>query len=103
GDLLVEDAGLLIADGRTPRVDDLFLWSRLMERGGPFPAGERLIAAVRAGEFDAVVTEVDLADILVAPAYERERWHPSLVKAVLDGYRLSRLAEGLYVYERGRP
>ncbi|HUQ40858.1 MAG TPA: glycosyltransferase family 39 protein, partial [Candidatus Limnocylindrales bacterium] len=25
GDLLVEDAGLLIADGRTPRVDDLFL------------------------------------------------------------------------------
>jgi len=102
GDLLVEDSGLLVADGRSPRVDDLFLWSRLMERGS-FLAGERLIAAVRTGEFDAVVSEVDLAGISTAPTYERERWHPSLVEAVLGRYRLSRQAEGLYVYERRSP
>jgi hypothetical protein len=99
GDLLVEDSGLLVAAGRIPRVDDLFLWSRLMDRG--FPAGERLLSAVRAGEFDAVVSEVDLASIATAPTYEQERWHRLLVDAVLFRYRLARQAEGLYVYERG--
>jgi hypothetical protein len=99
GDLLVEDSGLLIADRRTPRVDDLFLWSRLMERG-PFPEGERLIAALRAAEFDGVVSEVDLASIATAPTYERERWHPRLVDAVLAAYRLARKDRGMYVYER---
>jgi hypothetical protein len=99
GDLLVEDSGLLVADGRRPRVDDLFLWSRLMDRGS-FPAGERLLAAVRAGEFDAVISEVDLANIATAPTYEQERWHPLLADAVLARYRLARRAEGLYVYER---
>jgi hypothetical protein len=99
GDLLVEDAGLLVADGRPPRVDDLFLWSRLMDRGS-FPEGERLLAAVRAGEFDGVVSEVDLSNIATAPAYERERWHPRLVDAVLARYRLARQAGGMYIYER---
>jgi hypothetical protein len=102
GDLLVEDSGLLVADGRSPRVDDLFLWSRLMERGS-FPPGDRLLAAVRAGEFDAVVSEADLETVSTAPTYERERWHPRLVDAVLGRYRLSRRAEGLYVYERRSP
>ncbi len=99
GDLLVEDSGLLVADGRTPRVDDLFLWSRLMDRGA-FPDGERLLAAVRAGEFDGVISEVDLAGISTAPTYERERWHPLLVDVVLSRYRLARQAGGMYVYER---
>lgn len=97
GNLLVEDSGLLVADGRNPRVDDLFLWSRLMERGD-FPAGERLIATVRAGGFDAIVSEADLARLPEAPLYERQRWHPALVVAVLDRYQLERETTGLFVY-----
>lgn len=99
GDLLVEDAGLLIADGREARVDDLFLWSRLVERGG-FPAGERLISTVQAGGFDAIVSETDLARLPEAPLYERQRWHPALVSAVLDRYQLERETTGLFVYRR---
>jgi hypothetical protein len=99
GDLLVEDSGLLLADGREPRVDDLFLWSRLMERGD-FPAGDRLLATVRGGGFDAVVSETDLGRIDLAPAYERQRWHPALVTAVLDRYQLERETTGLFVYRR---
>ena len=99
GDLLVEDSGLLVADGREPRVDDLFLWSRLMELGD-FPAGDRLVAAVRNGGFDAVVSETDLAAIERAPTYERQRWHPALVSAVLDRYQLERETTGMFVYRR---
>jgi len=99
GDLLVEDAGLLIADGREARVDDLFLLSRLMERGD-FPAGERLISTVRSGGFDAIVSETDLARLSQAPAFERQRWHTSLVNAVLDRYQLEGETIGLFVYRR---
>ncbi|HZP97666.1 MAG TPA: hypothetical protein VFC31_15210 [Candidatus Limnocylindria bacterium] len=99
GDLLVEDAGLLVADGRVPKVDDLFLWSRLLDRGA-LPERDRLLDAVSAGEFDAVVSEVDLSRIAAAPAYERQRWHPRLVDAVLARYRLTREADGLFVYQR---
>lgn len=99
GDLLVEDAGLLVADNREPRVDDLFLWSRLMERGN-FPQGDRLLSTVRAGGFDAVVSEFDLARLSEAPLYERQRWHPALVNAVLDAYQLEQVTSGLFVYRR---
>jgi hypothetical protein len=99
GDLLVEDAGLLVADGREPKVDDLFLWSRLTERGN-FPAGDRLVSMVRAGGFDAIVSEVDLAHLSQAPLYERQRWHPLLVTAVLERYQLEREMTGLFVYRR---
>jgi len=99
GDLLVEDSGLLVADGREPLVDDLFLWSRLMERGD-LPAGDRLMATVRNGGFDAVVSEADLAAIEQAPTYERQRWHPALVSAVLDRYQFERKTTGLFVYRR---
>jgi hypothetical protein len=99
GDILVEDAGLLVADGRVPRVDDLFLWSRLMERGN-FPAGDRLLSTVRKGTFDAIVTEADLTHLSEAPFYERQRWHPALVVAVLDNYQLERETTGLFVYRR---
>ncbi|MEX2046327.1 MAG: hypothetical protein WEE03_04125 [Chloroflexota bacterium] len=99
GDLLVEDAGLLIADGREARVDDIFLWSRLMGRAD-FPEGERLLSTVREGGFDAIVSEFDLARLSQAPLYERQRWHPALVSAVLDRYRFEREAAGLFVYRR---
>lgn len=99
GNLLVEDAGLLVADGRVPPVDDLFLWSRLMERGN-FPAGDRLLSTVREGTFDAIVTEADLARLSEAPLYERQRWHPALVTAVLSRYQLDGETIGLFVYRR---
>jgi len=104
GVLLVEDSGLLVANGREPIVDDLFLWSRVHATGRPFPEGEALLAAVRSTRFDAIVSEADLQRLDGAPGYEGQRWHPDLVAAVLDRYELSRHLEGagnspgLFVY-----
>jgi hypothetical protein len=106
--LLVEDSGLLVANGLQPAVDDVFLWSRLRARevsgGLAFPAGEQLIAAVRAGRFDAVVTDVDLASLDLIGGFERQRWHPDLVSAVLERYALlpspDRVPASLFVYTR---
>jgi len=92
GLVLAEDSGLLLATGREPLVDDLFLWSRLYGTGR---MGDRLLAAVRAGTFDAVVTEVDLARVDLGPGYARQRWHPDLAAAVLQRYQRSNLTEGL--------
>ena len=105
GTLLVEDAGLLVANGREPAVDDVFLWSRNRAREVtgtfPFPEGARLLDAVSSGAFDAVVTEVDLTQLDAVGGYERQRWHPDLVKAVLDRYpSMSRDAAGLFVYRK---
>ncbi len=95
GDLLVEDAGLLVANGREPAVDDVFLWSRLRERG---LVDDRLLDAVRAARFAAIVSEADLSHLDAAPQYERQRWHPDLVSAVLSRYALAAVDSGLYVY-----
>ncbi|MEA2662679.1 MAG: hypothetical protein QOH08_2251, partial [Chloroflexota bacterium] len=49
--------------------------------------------------FTAIVSEVDLAGLSDAPAYERARWDPSLVGAIDARYRLaSRAPGGLFVY-----
>ncbi len=96
--LLVEDAGLLVATGREPAVDDLFLWSRLLERGGSFREGDALLRAVRDARFAAIVSEVDLAHLDDAPAFERQRWAAPLVSAVLKGYRLDRQDGTLWIY-----
>ena len=87
GTILIEDSGLLIASGREPIVDDLFLWSRNYASGKSFLEGPALLAAVRAARFDAIVSEVDLERIDVGPGYERQRWHPDLVAAVLERYQ----------------
>ena len=87
GTILIEDSGLLIASGREPIVDDLFLWSRNYATGKSFLEGPALLAAVRAARFDAIVSEVDLERIDVGPGYERQRWHPDLVAAVLERYQ----------------
>jgi hypothetical protein len=87
GTVLVEDSGLLVANGREPIVDDLFLWSRNHATGKSFAEGKQLLDAVRAGRFDAVVSEVELERIDVAPGYERQRWHPDLIAAVLERYQ----------------
>ena len=96
GPILAEDAGLLVMQGREPIVDDLFLWSRLAERGaldrGP------LLRAIRAGELVRIVSETDLSDLANAPAYERQRWPSWLAEAVLDRYTLERRVGGLHVY-----
>jgi hypothetical protein len=88
GNVLVEDSGLLVANGREPIVDDLFLWSRNHATGKSFLEGPRLLQAVRAAEFDAIVSEVELERIESGPGYARQRWHPDLVAAVLERYQL---------------
>ncbi len=108
GDLLVEDAGLLVADGRQPAVDDVFLWSRLHAReradGFAFAAGQALLDDVRSGRFDAVITEVDLASLESVGGFERQRWHPDLVSAILERYALRQSPDrhpgDLFVYSR---
>ena len=111
GVVLAEDSGLLVANGREPVVDDLFLWSRVYATGRPFNEGPALLQAVRAGQFDAIVSEVELERIDAGPGYARQRWHPDLIAAVLDRYVLppqrafGLCAAGvwcrrLYVYER---
>ena len=99
GPLLVEDSGLLVATGRSPQVDDLFLWSRLQERRTDARlVPDRLIIAVRDGAFIAIVSESDLAHLDAAPLWARQRWHPTLVSAVLDRYKLDHSENGLFIY-----
>ena len=110
GIVLAEDSGLLVATGREPIVDDLFLWSRNYATGKSFLEGQRLLDAVRAGRFDVVLTEVELERIDAGPGYERQRWHPDLVTAVLSRYQMLTRTYGLckpfvrcqqlYVYTR---
>lgn len=96
GPVLAEESGLLVAHGRDPIVDDLFLWSRLADRGTI--DREPLVWAIRAGEFVRVVSETDLAALATAPAYERQRWPAWLAAAVLERYTLDQRAFGLFVY-----
>ncbi len=98
GTLLVEDGGLLVANGREPLVDDLFLWSRDLA-ARRFPGGP-LLAAVREGRFDAVISEVDLEHLDSGPAYEQQRWSAALVAAVLDRYQLDAQRAPLFIYTR---
>lgn len=100
GDHLVEDSGLLIAEGREPIIDDLFLWSRLVTLGAVDPAP--IVARVKRHELASIVSEADLAHLDTAPAYERARWHPALVDAILEEYALDRSTVDLWVY-RPRP
>jgi len=108
GTLLVEDSGLLVANAREPIVDDVFLWSRVYARSQEtrtsFLEGGRLLSAVRAGQFDAIVTEVDLDALDQIGGYERQRWHPVLVAAILERYALRTtpglLDQPLFVYTR---
>lgn len=101
GPILVEDAGLLVMQAREPIVDDLFLWSRLAERG----ALDRrpLLQAIRDGEFVRIVSETDLADLARAPGYERQRWPSWLAGAVLERYALERHEGALHVYRPRQP
>ena len=99
GTLLVEDSGLLVANGREPLVDDLFLWSRGVATGRAFPAG-LFMTAVRDGRFDAVISEVDLEHLDAGPAYERQRWNAELVAAVLARYQLDAQRAPLFIYTR---
>jgi hypothetical protein len=97
---LVEDSGLLIANRVEPEVDDLFLWARLVAHG---TIADEVTPRVRAAEFAAVVSEVDLAALDRAPAYERQRWIEPLRAAVLEAYGLDRSAQGHFRYLPRRP
>ena len=94
---LVEDAGLLAKTGISPVVDDLFLWSRLVERG--IIDADPIVSQVRDGRIGAVIAEVDLEHLAAAPAFKRQRWAGTLVRAVLDRYRLANHVGQLWIYE----
>ena len=93
GAVLSEDSGPLVAAGRDPIVDDLFLWSRLYGTGRI--DGLLLLDAVRAGRFDAIVSHVDLARLDAGPGFARQRWHADLAAAVLERYHAPRRVFGL--------
>ena len=94
--LLVEDSGLLVARGATPTVDDLFLWSRLVERGTIDAAP--VLTQVASARFRAVVSEADLDHLDAAPGFERQRWTAVLARAVVERYRLDRHEGPLWIY-----
>jgi hypothetical protein len=94
--LLVEDSGLLVARGATPTVDDLFLWSRLVERGTI--DASPILRQVASARFRAIVSEADLQHLDSAPAFERQRWTTSLASAVIERYRLDRHEGPLWIY-----
>ena len=98
GAALVEDSGLLVAMGREPVVDDIFLWSRLLATGISFAEGDLVIRSVADARYSSIVSEADLERLDGAPAYERQRWHAALVAAVLERYRLDRVDAGLRIY-----
>jgi hypothetical protein len=94
--LLIEDSGVQLARGATPTIDDLFLWSRLVERG-TIDAGP-ILGQVANARFRAVVSEADLENLDAAPAFERQRWTAALARAVLERYRLDRHEGPLWIY-----
>ena len=97
GRYLAEDVGLLAKTGISPVVDDLFLWSRLVERG-IIPA-DPILNQVREGRIDSVIAQTDLEHLDAAPAFERQRWSATLVSAVLARYRLAHHVGDLWIYE----
>ena len=94
--LLVEDSGLLVARGVAPTVDDLFLWSRLVERGTI--DASPILSQVASARFHAVVSEADLEHLDAAPGFERQRWTAALARAVVERYRLDRHEGPLWIY-----
>ena len=97
GRYLVEDSGLLAKSGIPPVVDDLFLWSRLVERG--IIDADPIVNQVREGRIDSVIAQTDLEHLDAAPGFERQRWAGILVRAVLDRYRLAHHVGDLWIYE----
>ena len=98
GRYLVEDSGLLVRNGIPPVVDDLFLWSRLVERG--LIDADPVLNQVREGRIDLVIAQTDLELLDAAPGFERQRWAGVLVESVLDRYRLTNHIGDLWIYAR---
>jgi len=94
--LLVEDSGLLVARGAAPTVDDLFLWSRLVERGTI--DASPILNQVASARFRAIVSEADLEHLDAAPGFERQRWTAVLARAVVERYKLDRHEGTLWIY-----
>jgi len=98
GRYLLEDSGLLANSGIPPVVDDLFLWSRLVERG--IIDADPIVNQVREGRIDTVIAQTDLEHLDAAPGFERQRWAGVLVQAVLDRYQLTNHIGDLWIYAR---
>ena len=93
----MEDSGLLAKSGIAPIVDDLFLWSRLVERG--IIDADPIVNQVREGRIDSVIAQTDLEHLDAGPGFERQRWAGILVRAVLDRYQLAHHVGDLWIYE----
>jgi len=91
---LVEDSGVLVAAGIEPDVDELFIWSRLVELGRRV---DDVTPRVERAEFATIVASVPL-DQVDAYSIQRERWPPRLVAAVLRRYQLAVGVPGYYEY-----
>lgn len=92
---LSEESGVLIAAGIEPLVDDLFLWSRVVSRGA---LPDTITPLVGRGEIATVLSDVPLERLDEARAYERQRWPPALVRAVLERYARASGGDGVYRY-----
>ena len=60
---------------------------------------ERIVLTRRGKPVCAIVTLGDLEHLEAAPAFERQRWAGTLVRAVLDRYRLANHFGQLWIYE----
>jgi hypothetical protein len=92
---LVEDSGLLVAQGIRPVIDDLFLYSRLVERREP--GFGPVLGPVRPPDYALVVSEVELDRLAEATPAQRARWHEFVANYVLGEYLLAETVE-----DRGR-
>jgi hypothetical protein len=95
GPVYAEDSGILIASGIEPVIDDPYVWARLVALG---VRRDEVTSQIRAADFAAVVADVALDQLEMAPLFQQQRWPPELVRAVLDRYRLERRAGTLWIY-----
>ncbi len=95
GTYYAEDSGLLIAAGLEPVVDDVYVWARLVALG---VRADDVTPRVEARTFTAILSDVPLDAVDVAPEFQRKRWPARLVEAVLRNYALEASARGAYRY-----
>lgn len=90
-----EDSALLVAAGLEPYVDDAYVWARQVALGR---RADDLTPRVAARSFTAVISDVPLDTLDRAPQFNRDRWPPALVEAVLREYTLEASVPGAYRY-----
>lgn len=90
-----EDSALLVAAGIEPYIDDTYVWAHQVALGR---REDDVTPKVESRSFAAVIADVPLDAIGRAPQFNRDRWPPALVEAVLREYTLDASARGAYRY-----